>query len=181
MKYVGAIRKELGVRTVFNILGPLTNPANPSYMLLGVYDDYLAKPLAEVMMSLGVKQGMVVYGQDKLDEISLSAPTSVCEFRDGWHKSYVIKPEDFGLSRCTKEDLVGGTPKENAQITRDILSGKLHGPKRDTVLMNAGAAIYIGGKADSLKEGIDKAAEIIDSGEALKKLDEFAKISNEEI
>ena len=179
MKYVGAIRRELGVRTVFNILGPLTNPANPTYMLLGVYDDYLAKPLAEVMMSLGVKRGMVVYGQDKLDEISLSAPTSVCEFRDGWYKSYVITPEEFGLNRCTKEDLVGGTPEENAAITRDILSGKLHGPKRDTVLMNAGAAIYIGGQAPTLADGIKKAAELIDSGEALKKLEAFAKVSNE--
>ena len=179
MKYVGAIRRELGVRTVFNILGPLTNPANPTYMLLGVYDDYLAKPLAEVMMSLGVKRGMVVYGQDKLDEISLSAPTSVCEFRDGWYKSYVITPEEFGLKRCTKEDLVGGTPEENAATTRDILSGKLHGPKRDTVLMNAGAAIYIGGQAPTLAEGIRKAAELIDNGEALKKLEAFAKVSNE--
>ena len=118
MKYVGPIRKELGFRTVFNILGPLTNPASPSMQLLGVYDEYLVEPLAQVLINLGVKRGMVVYGQDKLDEISLSAPTTVCEFKDGWFKSYVIQPEDFGLGRCTTQDLAGGTPEENAPITR---------------------------------------------------------------
>lgn len=117
MKYVGAIRKELGFRTVFNILGPLTNPGSPRMQLLGVYDEYLAEPLAQVLISLGVRRGMVVYGQDKLDEISMSAPTTVCEFKDGWFKSYVITPEDFGFERCTKADLAGGTPEENAQIT----------------------------------------------------------------
>ena len=165
MKYVGAIRRELGFRTVFNILGPLTNPGHPSMQLLGVYDDYLVQPLAQVLMNLGVKRGMVVYGQDKLDEISLSAPTTVCEFKDGWMKNYVITPEQFGLKRCTKQDLVGGTPAENAEITKAILSGE-KGPKRDAVLMNAGAALYIGGKAESLAEGIKLAAEIIDSGKA---------------
>lgn len=179
MKYVGAIRKELGVRTVFNILGPLTNPAAPSYMLLGVYDEYLVETLAKVLTSLGVKRGMVVHGMDKLDEISMSAPTKVCEFKDGWYKTYMIEPEDFGFTRCSKSDLVGGTPEENAQITRDILSGKLTGPKRDTVLMNAGAAIYIGGAADSLESGIKKAAQLIDSGEALAKLEAFVKNSNQ--
>lgn len=124
MKYVGAIRKELGFRTVFNILGPLTNPGSPKMQLLGVYDEYLVEPLARVLVSLGVKRGMVVYGQDKLDEISLSAPTSVCEIRDGWYKSYVITPEDFGFARCTKDDLKGGAPEENAAITRAILSGE---------------------------------------------------------
>ena len=123
MKYVGAIRKELGFRTVFNILGPLTNPGSPSMQLLGVYDDYLVEPLAQVLVSLGVKRGMVVYGMDKLDEISLSSETKICEIKDGWYKTYMIKPEDFGLTRCKKEDLVGGTPEENAQITKDILGG----------------------------------------------------------
>ena len=112
MKYVGAIRKELGFRTVFNILGPLTNPGSPKMQLLGVYDEYLVEPLAQVLIDLGVKRGMVVYGQDKLDEISMSAPTTVCEFRDGWFKSYVITPEKFGFERCEKADLAGGTPKK---------------------------------------------------------------------
>lgn len=177
MKYVGSIRKELGIRTVFNILGPLTNPASPSMQLLGVYDGSLVEPLARVLYSLGVKRGMVVYGQDKLDEISLSAPTSVCEFRDGTYKSYEICPEDFGLKRCKKEELVGGTPGENAEITRSILMGE-KGPRRDVVLMNAGAALYIAGKAESLAEGIKLAAELIDSGAALQKLEEFIKATN---
>jgi len=178
MKYVGAIRKELGFRTVFNILGPLTNPGHPSMQLLGVYDEYLVQPLAQVLMNLGVKKGMVVYGQDKLDEISLSAPTTVCEFKDGWMKNYVITPEQFGLQRCTKQDLVGGTPAENAEITKAILSGE-KGPKRDAVLMNAGAALYIGGKAESLAEGIKLAAEIIDSGKAMTTLEKLISVSNE--
>ena len=177
MKYVGAIRKELGVRTVFNILGPLTNPGSPSMQLLGVYDEYLVEPLAQVLVSLGVKRGMVVYGMDKLDEISMSAPTKVCEIRDGWMKSYVIKPEDFGFMRCTKDDLKGGTPEDNARITRAILNGE-KGPKRDAVLMNAGASLYIGGKADSLADGIKLAAELIDSGKADKVLDKFIEVSN---
>ena len=178
MKYVGAIRRELGFRTVFNILGPLTNPGHPSMQLLGVYDEYLVQPLAQVLMNLGVKRGMVVYGQDKLDEISLSAPTTVCEFKDGWMKNYVITPEQFGLQRCTKQDLVGGTPAENAEITKAILSGE-KGPKRDAVLMNAGAALYIGGKAESLAEGIKLAAEIIDSGKAMTTLEKLISVSNE--
>ena len=177
MKYVGAIRRELGFRTVFNILGPLTNPGHPTMQLLGVYDDYLVQPLAQVLMNLGVKRGMVVYGQDKLDEISLSAPTTVCEFKDGWMKNYVIMPEQFGLQRCTKQDLVGGTPEENAAITKAILSGE-KGPKRDAVLMNAGAALYIGGKTESLAEGIKLAAEIIDSGKAAETLEKLIKVSN---
>lgn len=177
MKYVGAIRRELGFRTVFNILGPLTNPGAPSMQLLGVYDEYLVEPLAQVLISLGVKRGMVVYGQDKLDEISLSAPTRVCEIRDGWFKSYVIAPEDFGFERCRKEDLKGGTPEENANITLAILNGE-KGHKRNAVLMNAGAALYIGGKAESLKEGIELAAELIDSGKALKTLQSFIEVSN---
>ena len=177
MKYVGGIRKELGFRTVFNILGPLTNPAHPSMQLLGVYDEYLVIPLAQVLTSLGVKRGMVVYGQDKLDEISLSSPTTVCELRDGWYKSYVITPEDFGLKRCTKEELKGGSPEENAEITRRILNGE-KGAKRDAVLLNAGASLYIGGKADSFADGIKLAAEIIDSGKAAKTLEKIIEVSN---
>ena len=177
MKYVGAVRKELGIRTVFNILGPLTNPAHPTTMLLGVYDEYLLDPLAQVLMSLGVKRGMVIYGQDCLDEISLSAPTSVCEFQDGWFKRYVIQPEDFGFTRCKKDDIKGGTPEENAAITRAILAGKERGPKRDIVLLNAGAAIYLGGKAASIADGIGVARSLIENGAGFKKIAAFAKLS----
>lgn len=177
MKYVGAIRKELGFRTVFNILGPLTNPGSPSRQLLGVYDEYLVEPLAQVLISLGVKRGMVVYGQDKLDEISMSSPTTVCEFKDGWFKSYVITPKQFGFEYCNKDDLVGGTPEENAKIVRDILSGE-KGCKRNVVLMNAGAALYIGEKAESMEEGIRLAGELIDSGKAMETLDKFIEVSN---
>lgn len=177
MKYVGAIRKELGFRTVFNILGPLTNPGNPSRQLLGVYDEYLVEPLAQVLISLGVKRGMVVYGQDKLDEISMSSPTTVCEFKDGWFKSYVITPKQFGFEYCNKDDLVGGKPEENAKIVRDILSGE-KGCKRNAVLMNAGAALYIGEKAESMEEGIRLAGELIDSGKAMETLDKFIEVSN---
>ena len=177
MKYVGAIRKELGFRTVFNILGPLTNPGKPSLQLLGVYDEYLVEPLAQVLSSLGVRRGMVVYGKDKLDEISLSAPTKICEIRDGWYKTFVVAPEDFGLERCAREDLRGGTPEENAKITLSILSGA-EGHKRNAVLMNAGAALYIGGKAGSMKEGIALAAELIDSGRALETLNKLREVSN---
>lgn len=177
MKYVGPIRKELGFRTVFNILGPLTNPGSPKMQLLGVYDEYLVEPLAQVLINLGVKRGMVVYGKDKLDEISMSAPTAVCEFKDGWFKSYTIVPEDFGFERCTKDDLKGGTPEENAKITREILGGA-KGHKRNAVLMNAGAALYIGGKAETLKDGIVLAAKIIDSGKALETLDKLITVSN---
>lgn len=178
MKYVGTLRRELGFRTVFNILGPLTNPASPSMQVLGVYDEHLLTPLANVLMSLGVKRGMVVYGKDKLDEISLSSETAICEFKDGWYKSYSIKPEDFGLKRCQKSDLLGGDAKENAQITRSILSGE-EGHRKNVVLLNAGAALYVGGKASSLKDGIDLANELIKSKKALKTLDELVKLSNE--
>lgn len=177
MKYVGAIRKELGFRTIFNILGPLTNPGTPSLQLLGVYDEYLVEPLAQVLISLGIRRGMVVYGQDRLDEISMSAPTTVCEIRDGWFRTSVITPEEFGFTRCTKEDMKGGTPEENAEITLSVLNGE-KGAKRDAVLLNAGAALYIGGKAESIKEGIILAAEIIDSGKALTTLRRLIEVSN---
>ena len=177
MKHVGAIRRELGFRTVFNILGPLTNPAKPSMMLLGVYDGYLVEPIAKVLSSLGVRRGLVVYGQDKLDEISLSAPTTICEVKDGYYRSSVIKPEDFGFVRCRKEDLLGGSPADNAKITRAILGGE-QGPRRDAVLLNAGAALFIAGKADSIKGGVQQAAGLIDRGAAMQTLEAFVKASH---
>lgn len=178
MKYVGAIRKELGFRTVFNILGPLTNPANPEYYLLGVYDEYLVEPIAQVLSSLGVKRALVVYGQDKLDEVSASAPTTVCELKDGYYRTYTISPEDVGLRRGIKEEIVGGTPEENAEVTRDILAGKITDTRRTIVLMNAGAALYVGGKADTIAEGVAQAAELIDSGKALETLNKVIEVSN---
>ncbi|MDE6798344.1 MAG: anthranilate phosphoribosyltransferase [Ruminococcus sp.] len=178
MKYVAPIRKELGIRTVFNILGPLTNPANPKMHLLGVYDRSLVEPIAEVLMKLGSEKGMVVYGTDKLDEISMSASTVVCEYKNGWIKNYEITPEQFGFERCTKDDLKGGTPSENAEITRKILSGEIRGHKRNAVLLNAGASIYIGGKADTMADGIKLAGEIIDSGKALATLEKLIEVSN---
>ncbi|MDO4278688.1 MAG: anthranilate phosphoribosyltransferase [Lachnoclostridium edouardi] len=178
MKYVAPVRKELSVRTIFNILGPLANPAGANMELLGVYDESLVKPLAEVLKNLGVNNAMVVYGQDRLDEISISAPTSVCEIRDGAMKSYVLTPEEFGMSRCSKEELEGGTPEENAVIALNILKGE-KGPKRDAVLLNSGAALYIAKKTASIEEGINIAREIIDSGAALKQLEKFIQLSNE--
>ncbi len=178
MKYVGAIRRELGIRTVFNILGPLTNPARPDYMLLGVYSEKLVSPLAKVMMSLGVKRGMVAYGTDHLDEISISAPTMICEFRDGYYRDLVIRPEDFGLTSAAKEEIRGGSPEENAQTVRGILSGSITGARREIVLMNAGAGLFISGKAASFEDGVQRAAELIDSGAALRKVDEMIRVSN---
>ncbi|AIE82486.1 anthranilate phosphoribosyltransferase [Actinotignum schaalii] len=177
MKNVGAIRKELGFRTVFNILGPLTNPIHPEYQVLGVYDEYLVEPLARVLNDLGVHHGLVVYGQDKLDEISLSAPTTVCEVRNGEYRTFEMSPDVFGFNRATPADMLGGTPEENAQITRDILSGKITGPKRDVVQLNAGAGLYIAGKARSIAAGVDMAGDLIDSGSAYRKIDEFVEAS----
>ncbi|MBQ0078669.1 MAG: anthranilate phosphoribosyltransferase [Eubacterium sp.] len=177
MKYVGPIRKELGFRTVFNILGPLTNPGHPKMQLLGVYDEYLVEPLAQVLMNLGVEKGMAVYGMDKLDEISMSAPTKICEFQNGWFRTRMIKPEDFGFETCTKDELKGGTPEENAQITIDILKGA-QGPKRNAVLLNAGASLYIYGKADTMEDGVKLAAELIDSGKAYETLEKIIEVSN---
>lgn len=178
MKYVGAVRKELGIRTVFNILGPLTNPSAPKMHLLGVYDRSLLEPVAEVLMKLGSKRGMVVYGTEKLDEISLVAPTVICEYKDGWLKNYEITPEQFGFERCERDDLKGSTPAENAEITRKILSGEIRGHKRNAVLLNAGAAVYIGGKAESMADGIKLAGELIDSGKALETLEKVIEVSN---
>ena len=178
MKYVAPIRKELGIRTVFNILGPLSNPAGANMELMGVYDQSLVEPLAQVMANLGVNRGMVVYGQDSLDEISMCAPTFVCEIRDGKFTSYEITPEQFGYERCEKGALTGGTPAENAEITKAILKGEEKGPKRQAVCLNAGAALYIAGKAASIEEGVKLAESLIDSGAALKKLGEFVEETN---
>lgn len=177
MKYVAPIRKELGIRTVFNILGPLSNPAGANMELMGVYDEALVEPLAAVMNNLGVKSGMVVYGKDRLDEISMSAPTKVCEIKDGAFTTYEITPEQFGFKRCGREALAGGTPKENAQITRRILSGEM-GPKREAVLLNAGASFYLAGKSRTMADGVALAASLIDSGRAMEKLEAFIKESN---
>ncbi|MDO4291667.1 MAG: bifunctional anthranilate synthase component II/anthranilate phosphoribosyltransferase [Eubacteriales bacterium] len=177
MKYVAPVRKELGIRTIFNILGPLTNPAGANMELMGVYDEGLVEPLARVLANLGVKRAMVVYGQDGLDEISMSAPTSVCEVKDGQFSSYVITPEQFGLARCRKEELAGGSPAENAQIALDILRGQ-NGPRRDAVLLNSAAALHIA-KGISLEEALDLARETIDSGRALSQLEDFVRLTNE--
>lgn len=178
MKYVAPIRKELGIRTVFNILGPLSNPAGANMELMGVFDEALVEPLAQVMAKLGVRRGMVVYGQDKLDEISMCAPTSVCEIKDGWFQSYEIVPEQFGYTRCSKEELQGGTPEENAAIARAILSGEEKGAKRQAVCLNTGASLYITGKAATIEEGVRMAEQLIDSGAAMKKLEEFVQETN---
>ena len=177
MRFVGAVRKEMGIRTLFNVLGPLANPAGATMQLFGVYSEELVEPLAHVLRNLGVKRAMVVYGRDSMDEISLSAETKVCEFKNDEFKSYVIKPEDLGLTRCNKEDLVGGTPQENAAIVNDILGGA-KGPKTDVVLLTAGAAISLASDGITLKDGIEKAREIIVSGKAKKQLKEFIEETN---
>ena len=179
MKYVGPIRKELGFRTVFNILGPLTNPANPDYFLLGVYDEYLVEPVAKVLDKLGVANAVVVHGKDRLDEVSPSAPTTVCELKNGYYRTTQICPEDFGLVRGSKDELVGGTAEENAEITKGVLSGKIQGTKRNAVLMNAGLALYVAQKAPTMQAGIELAAEMIDSGKAYKTMEAYIKQSNE--
>ncbi len=178
MRYVGPIRKELGFRTVFNILGPLTNPAKPAYFVLGVYDGYLCEPLANVLSSLGVRRGLVVYGEDKMDEVSLSAPTKVTELRDGFYRTTQITPEQLGLTRCEKADVVGGTPAENAQITRDILAGVEKGPKHDIAILNAAAGLYAADKVPGIKEGLELAQAQIDSGAATATLEALVKVSN---
>lgn len=177
MRFVGAVRKEMGIRTLFNVLGPLANPAGATMQLFGVYSEELVEPLAHVLRNLGVKRAMVVYGRDSMDEISLSAETKVCEFKNDEFKSYIIEPEDLGLTRCNKEDLVGGTPQENAAIVNDILGGA-KGPKTDVVLLNAGAAIYLASDGITLKDGVEKAREIIVSGKAKKQLEKFIEETN---
>ncbi len=177
MKYVAPVRKTLGIRTIFNILGPLANPANATFQVMGVYDEALVEPLSDVLSKLGVKKGMTVYGTDCLDEISMSAPTKVCEFRNGEKKIYTINPADYGFTLCSKDELIGGTAEENAKITLDILNS-VKGPKRDAVVLNSAAGIYIARDDVSLKEAITIAEETIDSGKALAKLNEFIALSN---
>lgn len=177
MKYVGPIRKELGFRTVFNILGPITNPANPDYFLLGVYDEYLVEPVAKVLDRMGVKNALVVHGQDGLDEVSASAPTTVCELKDGYYRTSVITPEELGLVRGKKEELVGGTPQENAEITRGILNGSIQGTKRNSVLLNAGLSLYVARVAGTMADGVRKAEQLIDSGDAYRKMESYIKES----
>ena len=177
MRHVAPVRKELAIRTIFNILGPLANPLGANMQLMGVYDEALVEPLAEVLVRLGVKRGMVVYGTDGLDEISICAPTRVCEIRDGWFKSYTINPQELGLNIYDKSELVGGTPEENAQITLDIFNGK-EGAKFDAVVLNSAAALYIVQKELSLQQAVEQTKEVIKSGNALKKLNEFISASN---
>ena len=178
MRFVGPVRGALGLRTIFNVLGPLTNPAGASMDIIGVYEEELVEPIAQVLINLGVKKGMVVFGQDTMDEITPSAKTTVCEIRNGEAKSYEINPEDYGISICKKSDLEGGDGTENAQITKDILSGKLQGSKRDAVLLNAGACIYVQNDDLTYEEAINIAREIIDSGKAYEKLQAYIEESN---
>ena len=177
MRFVGGVRKEMGIRTLFNILGPLANPAGANMQLLGVYSEDLIEPLAHVLRNLGVKRAMVVYGTDSIDEISLSAPTKVCEFRGNNFKTYEITPEQYGFTRCSKEDLVGGTPEDNAKIALDILNDQ-PGPKLDAVLLNAGAAIYIASDNITMEDAIAKARVLIESGAAKKQLETFIEKTN---
>ena len=177
MKYVGPIRKELGFRTVFNILGPITNPANPDYFLLGVYDEYLVEPVAKVLDRMGVMHALVVHGQDGLDEVSASAPTTVCELKDGYYRTSVITPEELGLVRGKKEELVGGTPQENAEITRGILNGSIQGTKRNSVLLNAGLSLYVAGASGTMTDGVKRAEQLIDSGDAYRKMESYIRES----
>lgn len=178
MKYVAPVRKELGIRTVFNILGPLANPASASMQVMGVYAEEMLEPMAKVLSNLGVRRGMVVYGLDKLDELSISAPTRICEIENGSFLSYSVTPEQFGMKRCAKEELTGGSPQENARITRAVLSGE-KGPRRDAAVLNAAAAVYVAGRAVDIAEGVMLAEEAIDSGHASEKLEQFIRLSNQ--
>ncbi len=178
MRYVGSIRRELGFRTVFNILGPLTNPARPTHFMLGVYDGYLVEPLAKVLVDLGVRRGLVVFGEDIMDEISASAPTLCCEIRDGYYRTTRIAPEDFGLERCSKDELTGGDAAQNAEILRAILSGDEKGPRLNAVLLNSAAALMCAEVAENMHEGIDIAREQIASGAAIRTLERFIELSN---
>ncbi|AKL98085.1 anthranilate phosphoribosyltransferase [Endomicrobium proavitum] len=179
MKFVAPVRKELGARTIFNILGPLANPAGANMQLLGVYDENLVEPLANVLANLGVKRAVVVHGHDGLDEVTLTGATTVCEVSYGKINSYFITPEQFGLKRCKLSDLVGGTPQENAQIALDILSGKERGPKRDVVLLNSAICLYMANDNRTLRDCVKTAGKIIDDGKALQKLKDFVQLSQE--
>lgn len=177
MKYAAPVRKELGVRTIFNILGPLSNPAAADIQLMGVYDKALIRPMAEVLAKLGVKKGAVVYG-DGLDEITVCGKTTVCEIDNGNFNEYIIDPKEYNIEYAKMPELVGGAGPENAQITKKVLTGK-KGAKRNAVLLNAGMALYLADCAADLAEGITKAAASIDSGAAYKKMEEFIKTTNE--
>ena len=177
MKYVGSVRKALGIRTVFNILGPLSNPSRAKKMVVGVYDPAMAETIAKVMAQLGVERGFVVSGDNHIDEFNLAGATTVAEIKDGNVTVFELQPEEVGLTRCTLDDLRGGEGAENAKITRAILDGSERGAKRDVVLLNAGATLYIGGLADSIKDGIEKAKESIDSGKAAQVLEKMAAMS----
>ena len=176
MKYAAPVRKEIGIRSIFNIL---SNPAGASMQLLGVYSRELVEPLAQVLANLGVKRGMVVCGGDGLDEATLTGPTHVCEIRFGQLSSYDMTPEELGLTACKLEELIGGTPQENAAITRDILSGRLTGPKRDVVVLNAALSLYLGIDDCTVKDCIKKARDIIDSGAAIGKMEEFIRATGQ--
>mgnify|MGYP001027769880 FL=1 len=178
MKYVGPVRNEMGIRTVFNTLGPLSNPSRAKAMVVGVYSPSLTEVIAGAMVNLGVERGFVVSGEDNMDEFTLTGPSIVSEIKDGKVETYEITPEQFGLKRCKIEELQGGDGAVNAQITKDILSGKERGAKREIVLLNAGAALYIGGKADGIEEGIRIAGETIDSGKAMETLESMVKTTN---
>ena len=177
MKYAGPVRKQLGLRTLFNIIGPLTNPAGATMQLLGVYDENLVEPMAKVLANLGVKRAMVVHGHDGLDEATLTTSSTLCELIDGRMNSFFLDPAQLGLKRCHKEDLVGGSPAENAQLTLDILSGRDRGPKRDAVLLNSALCIYLGKGQKVLRDCLAEAADIIDSGKALAKLQRFVELT----
>ncbi|MEQ8201637.1 MAG: anthranilate phosphoribosyltransferase [Syntrophomonadaceae bacterium] len=179
MKYAAPVRREMGVRTIFNILGPLANPAGATMQLMGVYDRKLVEPLAQVLANLGVVRGLAVSGADGMDEVTLTGPTHVCEIRFGELTSYDITPEQFGLRTCQLSDLVGGTPLENARITQDILSGRELGPKREVVLLNAAMALYLGIDDCSVSDCIELARDILDSGRAAAKLEEFRQLTHE--
>ena len=178
MRYAAPVRKEMGARTIFNILGPLANPAGAKMQLMGVYDKKLVEPLAQVLSNLGVVRGIAVCGCDGIDEVTLSGPTSVCEIRNGELSSYEITPEQFGLKRCELKDLLGGDPEQNAQITKDILSGKEKGPKREVIVINAAVAMYLGIDGVSIADCIKKAEEILDSNKAYEKMEAFVRATN---
>jgi len=177
MKYAIGPRREIGIRTIFNILGPLTNPAGAQAQVLGVYDAELTEPLAKVLNNLGSKHVFVVHGKDGLDEITTTTDTQISELANGEVRTYTLNPAELGIPKSTAQDLIGGTPEENAAMTLDVLQGK-PGPKRDIVLLNAAAAIVTGGKADNLRQGIDIAADAIDSGRALKKLEALKEMTS---
>ncbi len=181
MRFVATARREMGIRSVFNILGPLSNPAFTDYIVLGTYDKALLEPMAKVLMNVGIKRAMVVYGNDNLDEISISDTTSVCEVNNGKIENYTLNPEDYGLKLAEKTEIVGGTPDENAKITLGILQGDIHGAKRDIVVINSACALYVCGKVNSIRDGVKLAQETIDNGKAIAKLNEFILATNSEV